>query len=267
MSMTDYGNIDLQDRVAVVTGAASGMGREVAIALTSLGARVCVGDINTDGLESLKAEIGENCVMQPTDITKEEQVEALVNCAVSSFGAVHIGVNCAGVGGGAPILDCSAKRWRYFVDLNLTGAFFSIKHQARRMRDQGQGGVIVNITSLTARMAARSMAPYAAAKAGLEYLTRLAAEEFRDIGVRVSGISPGLIRTPLAQDVCETPEIRDYYLQSVPSNRVGEVSDIASAVVFLVSDHGSYVNGEIIHVDGGQKANGSWPDVVPRQDA
>ena len=72
MSMTDYGNIDLQDRVAVVTGAASGMGREVAIALTSLGARVCVGDINTDGLESLKAEIGENCVMQPTDITKEE---------------------------------------------------------------------------------------------------------------------------------------------------------------------------------------------------
>ena len=128
------------------------------------------------------------------------------------------------------------------------------------MRAQGRGGVIINITSVTASVSALGLAHYASAKAGANHLTRIAADEFRDLGIRVVGLAPGLIRTPLAEMVWSNPELRDAYIANVPCNRVGEVKDIAQTALFLASKGADYINGEIIHVDGGHKANGAFAD-------
>ncbi len=258
--MNTYGEISLTGRIAVVTGGATGMGREIAIALEAVGARVVVGDINLEDLGTLKEQLGDNCVIQETDITDESQVEALVTLAAEKFGSVDIGVNCAGVGGGGPLLQIPAKVWRKTVDLNLTGAFLCMKHQARQMRDQGRGGVILNLTSVTARLATIGLTPYAAARAGVNHLGRIAAEEFRDINVRVNTLAPGFIRTRQTAPVIANDELHAESLEKISRNRVGEVEDIAQTAIFLVSDNADFINGEVIHVDGGQKAHGTIPD-------
>ncbi len=260
--MANYGDIKLDGKVAVITGGASGMGRETAIALASVGAKVAVGDIHTDGLESLRSELGDNCVTQPTDITNEDQVEDLVALAVKSFGGVDIGVNCAGAGGRGPLLEIEVSHWRKTVDINLNGMFVCIKHQGRQMRDQGRGGVIVNLTSVTARLAAIGATPYAAAKAGANHMIRIAAEEFRDIGIRVLGLSPGYVDTPMTAALVVNEEKHAEMLECIPCQRVGEVVDIAHTIVFLVSENADFINGEVIHVDGGQRAHGTIPDYV-----
>ncbi len=261
--MTQYGEINLEDKVAVIHGGASGMGRETAIALASIGAKVAVGDINVDGLNSLKEELGTTCVIQETNITDEEQVESLVARASEAFGSVNIGVNCAGVGSGGPLLEIPADTWRQTVDLNLTGTFLCMKHQARKMRDSGLGGVIVNLTSVTANLASIGLSPYAAARAGVNHLTRIAAEEFRDINVRVVTLAPGYIRTQQTAPIIEREDIHEEFLHNIPNDRMGETTDIAHTIAFLVSDNADFINGEVIHVDGGQRANGSvMPDTA-----
>jgi NAD(P)-dependent dehydrogenase (short-subunit alcohol dehydrogenase family) len=128
------------------------------------------------------------------------------------------------------------------------------------MQAQGQGGVIINMTSVTASLCPIGLSHYSSAKAGANQLTRIAAEEFRDLNIRVIALAPGLIKTPLAQMMWDKPELLDAYNSNVPANRGGEASEAADAVLFLASEQASFINGSVIHLDGGHSANGAWAD-------
>ena len=253
---------DHEGKIVVITGGASGMGREIAVAFAAHGAKVAVGDINSDGLDSLQQELGENCTTLITDVTREDQVEALVAHCVSKFGRVDVGANCAGGSFPKAILDIDETEWDQTLALNLKGLFLALKHQAKAMRAQGDGGVIINITSVTASLCATGLTHYSGAKAAANQLTRIAAEEFRDLGIRVVAVAPGLIRTPLAQMMWDMPELADAYNTNVPANRGGEADEVADAVLFLASDRAKFINGSITYVDGGHSANGAWADFV-----
>jgi NAD(P)-dependent dehydrogenase (short-subunit alcohol dehydrogenase family) len=247
-------------KVAVITGGASGMGREVARALVSAGASIMVGDINAEGLTALEKELGKNCSTLLTDVSREAQVKALTTQCLTLFGHIDIGVNCAGASIPKPILEIDETEWDQNLALNLKGLFLAMKHEAKAMQAQGQGGVIINMTSVTASLCPIGLSHYSSAKAGANQLTRIAAEEFRDLNIRVIALAPGLIKTPLAQMMWDKPELLDAYNSNVPANRGGEASEAADAVLFLASEQASFINGSVIHLDGGHSANGAWAD-------
>ena len=240
----------LQGRVAVVTGGASGIGRAIAEAYLAEGASVVLGDRNRDLLSETAAALGERCATSAGDVTVEADVERLVATAVDTFGRLDIGVNCAGLATLAPVVDHDVAAWREVVDICLTGVFLAVKHEARAMREAG-GGAIVNIASINARQPGEGMAAYCSAKAAVEMLTRVAAMELAPAGIRVTGIGPGLIDTPLTAYQRDAPAFREAYLENTPLGRVGSTGDVASAAVFLASDDASWVTGETLFVDGG----------------
>ena len=251
---------EFKDKTVVITGGASGMGRAVAAAFAAAGANVAVGDINEEGLASLVEELGDSCTTLVTDVKSEAQVAALVAQCVDTFGGVDIGVNCAGASAPKPILEIDEAEWDHNIALNLKGLFLALKHEAKAMRAQGNGGVIINVTSVTASLCATGLSHYSSAKAAANQLTRIAAEEFRDLGIRVVALAPGLVRTPLAQMMWEYGLV-DAYNAHVPSNRAGEVEDVTETVLFLASEKASFINGTVTYVDGGHSANSGWADL------
>ena len=240
----------LEGRVAVVTGGASGIGRAIAETYLAEGASVVLGDRNAELLSATAQELGKRCATSVGDVTAEADVERLVATGVDTFGKVDIGVNCAGFATLAPVVDHDVAAWREVVDVYLTGVFLSVKHEARAMRESG-GGAIVNITSINARQPGEGMAAYCSAKAAVEMLTKVAAMELAPAGIRVTGIGPGLVDTPLTAYQREAPSFRQAYLDNTPLGRVGTTADIAAAALFLASDDASWVTGETLFVDGG----------------
>jgi 3-oxoacyl-[acyl-carrier protein] reductase len=251
----------LRDRVAVVTGGASGIGREIARRFAEEGARVALGDRNAAALEDAAKELGQACTTRAGDVRVEADVEALVEQAAAVFGRVDVGVNCAGLGTLAPIADHPLESWDEVLGVCLTGVFLSIKHEARRMLAQGEGGVIVNIASINARQPGEGMAAYCTAKAGVEMLTRVAAMELAPSGIRVCGIGPGFVETPLTDFARQIPAIGEAYLRSIPLGRVGRPADVASAALFLASDEASWVTGETLFVDGAELTK-AYPELL-----
>jgi NAD(P)-dependent dehydrogenase (short-subunit alcohol dehydrogenase family) len=222
-------------KVAVVTGGASGIGAAIAARLTDEGAAVVIGDLNTDDVRC--------------DVTVEADVETLVATAVERHGAVHLAANCAGVGTFAPITDHPVEEWDRVVSICLKGVFLAVKHEARAMRDAG-GGAIVNIASLNARQPGEGMAAYCSAKAGVEMLTRCAALELGRHDIRVNGVAPGFVDTPLTAFAKQVPAIAEGYLRNSPLGRTGQPGDIAAAACWLLSDEASWVSGDTLFVDG-----------------
>ena len=240
----------LAGRVAVVTGGASGIGRAIAEAYLAEGASVVLGDRNAELLEATASALGERCATSVGDVTVEADVERLVATAVDTHGRLDIGVNCAGFATLAPVVDHDVAAWREVVDVCLTGVFLSVKHEARAMRANG-GGAIVNIASINARQPGEGMSAYCSSKAAVEMLTRVAAMELAPAGIRVTGIGPGLVDTPLTAYQRDAPAFRQAYLDNTPLGRVGTTADIAAAALFLASDDASWVTGETLFVDGG----------------
>ncbi|MDX1195801.1 glucose 1-dehydrogenase [Sinorhizobium medicae] len=246
----------LKGKGAVVTGAASGIGKAIATAFIEAGASVVLCDLNAKALDEATRELGDRAIGRVVDVSDEDQVEGALRTAHDTFGSLDVVVNCAGFGAITPITELTADKWRSVQAVTLGGVFFGVKHGARIMIEQGRPGVIINISSVNARQPGEGQAAYCAAKAGVDMITRCGALELGGRGIRVVGIAPGLVETPLTRKELEDPAMRDLFLGVIPMNRAVAAEEIAAAAVFLASDKARSINGETIAIDGGSLTRG-----------
>ncbi|MBB3397001.1 MULTISPECIES: SDR family NAD(P)-dependent oxidoreductase [unclassified Rhizobium] len=247
---------ELKGKGAVVTGAASGIGRAIATAFIEAGASVLFCDLNAKALDDVTRELGDRAIGRITDVSDEAQVEGALHAARDAFGSLDIVVNCAGFGAITPITELTAEKWHSVQAVTLGGVFFGVKHGARIMIEQGRPGVIINISSVNARQAGEGQAAYCAAKAGVDMITRCGALELGSRGIRVVGIAPGLVETPLTRKELENPAMRDLFLGVIPMKRAVAAEEIGAAAVFLASDKARSINGDTIAIDGGSLTRG-----------
>ena len=247
--------MSLSGKSAIVTGSASGIGREIALTLAADGASVTVADRNLEGAEAVARQIAESggvARAARADVTDSGQVDAMVASTVAAYGSVDILVNVAGFGFNSPIVDMREEDWDLVLGVNLKGQFLCCRAVARRMIEQGNGGRIVNIASTAANNARYAGGAYCAAKAGVVQLTKVLALELGEYGITVNAVGPGFTETPATVE--SSDEYRSNFLAQVPAGRAGRTSDIANAVLFLASPSAEYVNGQAIYVDGGYSA-------------
>jgi len=244
------------DRVALVTGAGSGIGRAIAFGLAAAGARVVVSDLDEAGGAETVAAIEKSdglATFVRADVSKPDDCEALVGSAVKEFGALHVAVNNAGIGGpSAPTGEYPIDGWDRVISINLSGVFYGMRHEIPAMLDSG-GGSVVNIASILGQVGFANAPAYVAAKHGVVGLTRSAAIEYAARGIRVNAVGPAFINTPLIEKDM-TPEGRAALVSKHPVGRLGEPEEVAEIVVWLSSDKASFVTGSYYAVDGGYLA-------------
>ncbi|MEB4614074.1 SDR family NAD(P)-dependent oxidoreductase [Leucobacter sp. M11] len=250
------------DRVAVVTGGVSGIGAAITRRLVAEGASVMVADINAEAIATATETFGASVAGLVTDVTQESDVQALMDGAVSRFGRIDHVFNVAGGQKPAPLLDMPYEQWDFNIRLNLHSAFLGTQLGARVFRAQDGPGSIVNIASLNAQVPMFAGAGYTAGKAGTVMLTKQAALELAEYGIRVNAVSPGLVASPLTQSLTEVPAIYQAYMDRIPAGRPAEPEEIAAAALFLASDDASYINGDNLVVDGAWSTTG-YPDMRP----
>jgi len=243
----------LTNRVALITGAASGIGRAAALLFAREGADVAVLDLNDAGAQETAAAIralGRRGLALPGDVSRAEQVEEAVARACAELGPIDILVNNAGVTRDATLRRMRDAEWDLVVDVHLKGTFLCTRAVAERMRGAGRGGAIVNISSISAKIGNFGQANYAAAKAGIVALTKVTAREYARYGVRANAIQPGLIDTPMTR-VLGKEMLRERAAET-PLARLGTPEEVASVALFLASDLASFVTGAVIEVTGGR---------------
>ena len=250
----------LTDKTVLVTGAASGIGRAIALAAAAEGANLVAGDIDEPGLAALSEELGDHVAAQRADVCDEADQEALVALATERFGGLDVAVANAGGGFAAPIIDHDLAMWRGIIDLCLTGAFLTVKHAGRAITERG-GGCIITVASLNAIQPGQGMAAYCAAKAGVAMLTEVAALELGPQQVRVNAVAPGLVMTNATAPLELIPGAIEEYVENTPLGRYGEPEEIAEVVLFLASDDSSFMNGALVSVDGGARTQ-RYPDLM-----
>ena len=247
----------LKDQVAIVTGAAGGIGLACARRFAAEGAKVVLADVAVEKGEQAAEEIqaaGGDVVFVRCDVGDKAEVEALVGSAVAAFGHLDCLVANAGIVHACDFLDLAEADFDRVIRVNLKGMFLTGQAAARQMAQQGGGGTIINMSSVNAVMAIPSITPYVVAKGGVNQLTKVMAIALADKGIRVNGIGPGSIATELAQAVLSDPEKRRGALCRTPMGRFGEPDEVASVAVFLASDDSSYITGQTIYPDGGRLA-------------
>jgi len=245
----------LTGKVAVVTGAARGIGRATAERLLADGARVVLSDVDAERLHQTASEIGadDRLLAVRADVSKQSDVVALVDAAVRRFGAIDIMVNNAGIAPVVDFLDVTDELLSRVLDINLKGAFYGTQAAGRRMIEQGQGGVIINMSSINSGLANPNVAPYAISKGGMNQVTSTAAVAFAPHGIRVLGVGPGTIMTDMVAGAFVNSAGHHAILSRTPLGRYGEASEVAAVVAFLASDDASYMTGETVYVDGGRR--------------
>lgn len=247
----------LKDKVAVVTGAAQGLGRACAECMAAEGAKVVVSDMNAEGGESVVAAIrdagGEACFIA-CDVGDKAQVTALIDGAVAAYGRIDSAVANAGIVKFADFLDLPETDFDAVLRVNLKGVFLTGQAAARQMVKQGGGGTIITMSSINAVVAIPNIVPYVTAKGGVNQLTKAMALALADKGIRVNGIGPGSIMTEMLKSVANDKAAMHKVLARTPMGRAGEPEEIGKVAVFLASDDSSYMTGEIVYVDGGRLA-------------
>ena len=241
----------LSDKVAIVTGASRGIGRVIAVALASKGAKVVVSARNAEALESLTAEIkaqGGEAVAVVGDVALEADANNLIGQAVATYGTVDILVNNAGITRDGLLLRMKSDDWDAVLDTNLKGAFLCTRAVAKIMSKQ-RSGRIINISSVVGEMGNAGQANYCASKAGLIGLTKSVARELARRNVTANAVAPGFIVTDMTEDM--TDKARESMTEQIPLGRLGESEDVANAVLFLASDQSSYITGQVLGVNGG----------------
>jgi len=241
----------LKGKCAVVTGAASGIGKAIATAFIEAGASVLLCDLNATVLDAAAGNLGDHAIGRVTNVSDESQVEGAMRDARNAFGSLDIVVNCAGFGVIAPLTELTAEQWQSVQAVDLGGVFYGVKQGARHMLEQGRPGVIINISSVNAQQPSEGQVAYCAAKAGVDMITRCAALELGGRGIRVVGIAPGLVETPLTRKELENPATRALFMEVIPLKRPVQVQEIADAAVFLASDMARSITGHTIVIDGG----------------
>lgn len=247
-----------EGKVVVVTGAASGIGRAIITAFVREGAKGVIADVDREwaGMvaQSLRSEGGEVLVCT-TDVSKADQVEAMMAAVLERFGRLDIFVNNAGVGVHKEVVDLTEEDWDYQVDVQLKGAFLCSRAAARQMIKQGGAGRIINIGSGAATNARIQAAPHCASKAGVLMLTKVMALELGKYGITVNCVSPGLTDVSgVSRHGGATPEYIANHLTAMPLGRLARPEEIANMVLFLASDQAEFVTGQHIAVDGGYGA-------------
>ena len=249
---------ELDGKVAMVTGAAAGIGRATALRLAAEGARLGVADLDEERGAALLAEVeaaGSEAVFVRTDVSDEAQVDELVARTVERFGRLDIGVNNAGIEGEtAAIADQTTETWQRVMAVNATGVFLCMRAQIPHLLAAG-GGSIVNISSVAGLQGFAGSTPYVASKHAVIGMTKVAALDYATAGIRVNAICPGVIATDMITRVLdEHPEMEPMLTGMEPVGRLGRPDEIADAVVWLCSDRSSFVTGHPLVVDGGQQA-------------
>ena len=250
----------LQNKVAIVTGAAMGIGKGIASVLGREGTKLVLSDVNVpEGLVTTSEleKQGYEVFFVECDVSKEDQVKALISASVERYGTIHILVNNAGIGMYKSVLDTTSEEWDLCLGINLKGAFLCSKYAIPHIQAAG-GGSIVNIASVHSHQNSSREAPYAASKGGLLALTRQMAIDYGKDHIRVNAVSPGWIYTPNVQHIFDRYPDPIKFRQEVEQRqilgRIGTVEDVGEAVAFLASDAASYITGSSLMVDNGMTA-------------
>ena len=243
--------MDLKGKVAIVTGAGSGIGYAIAERFAAAGAGICVNYLGYEEEAKALAQRLPRAIAVKADVSKPADVQVMVDATVSQLGAVDVLVNNAGVERSMPFLDIDEATWDLMVDVDLKGAFLCAQACGRVMRDAGNGGSIVNISSVHEDVAFPGFTPYCAAKGGLRMMMRNAALELAEFGIRVNNVAPGAIATPINTKTLNDPEKVAILQRIIPLSRMGKPEEVAEVALFLASDASSYVTGSTYFVDGG----------------
>jgi len=244
----------LENKVAIITGGGTGIGKETALLFAKEGAKVVIADFSDRG-QSISEELNSNgydTLFVKTDVTKEEDIQNMINETVNKYGKLDVMYANAGVADDAPAHELSYEKWKRTIDINLSGVFLSDKYAIEQFLKQGTGGVIVNAGSIHSFVSLPAPTAYSAAKGGVKLLTQNLCTAYAKEGIRVNAVCPGYIDTPLLSEV--DAQKKEYLASLHPQGRLGKPEEIAKAVLFLASDDASFVNGTTLLVDGGYTA-------------
>lgn len=252
MSNLSYG---LDGRVFVITGGSRGIGFEIAKLLIGQNARVVICGRKTEGLDAAKIKLdgGNNLLTVQAHIAKEADVENLFNKALECFGKVDGLINNVGMNLITSVADADYSLWQKIIESNLNGTFLCSKKAGQIMRNQKRGK-IVSISSIAARRSAPAMGIYGIAKAGIEMMTKVLAQELAPFNIQVNAVAPGMVKTKFSEPFWSNKEIHDQIVRTIPLGRIAEPSDVAHPVLFLCSDASDFITGQTIMVDGGASA-------------
>ncbi len=249
---------DLSGKTAVVTGGGQGIGKALCLGLAQAGATVVVAARTEQRIQAVAQEIeaaGGKALAKPTDLTKPEDIDALVKTTTDTFGGAHILINNAARNFLRPLLDLRPDGFDKIFDVNVKAPFLLSRSLAPIMSDQG-GGSIVNITTVGAERGSPMMGVYYASKAALKMLTMCMAVEWAPMSVRVNAVGPGMTKTEFSAPIWTNPEMERLLVSRIPQGRLAEPEDLVGAALFLCSDAAAHITGQTIYVDGGFLANG-----------
>lgn len=251
-------NFDLSGKIALVTGAGTGIGQQMAITLAEAGARVVVAARRVEKLAETVARIekaGGEAFAVAVDVTDANSIAECFKQAEAKYGVADIVVNNAGIAHQSYLAEHTEGDWDAVLDTDLKGVFLVGQAAARSMMKAGKGGSIINIASVLGFGVAKTLAAYGAAKAGVISLTKTMALEWARFGIRVNAIAPGYFMTDINRDQLQDPKAREYLSARIPLKRIGELPELAGPTLLLASEAGSFMTGSVITVDGGQLCN------------
>ncbi len=245
----------LENKVVVVTGASRGIGLEIARLLIEQDARVVICSRKPEGLEAAVDELkaGDNLLAVSAHVAKEDDVNTLFDQTLAKFGTVDALINNVGMNIVTGTVDADFGVWKKIVDSNLNGAFLCSRRAGQIMREK-QKGKIVSITSIAAQKAAPFMGVYGVAKAGIEMMTRVIAQELAPFNIQANALAPGMVRTKFSEPFWSNPEIYAQIVKTIPLGRIAEPADVAHPALFLCSAAADFITGQTLNVDGGATA-------------